>query len=186
MQEFFVFVAGVVLGGLLSLLVAHRYYVKAGKEQKQEFSQLAGQLSPKNTLQDFQAMLEASTWAKNIVDHVEVWIADRDNTFQIVRSEQSQHFAERWTKAYPDQNSSAYPVYLKIGASVIKEVTFISMDGGRIFVPMADLRPLENNAVEYFWNLESLEVRLCRVIGEYYIYKNLEGVARVSKITLVQ
>jgi len=169
MQELFVFAAGVGLGGLLSWLITHGYHVKAGRDQRQELSQLAGQLSPKNTLQDFEGMLETSSWSKNTVDSVEVWIAASDNTFQITRGERARDFVERWTKVYPDQSSAAYPVYLKIGASVIKEITFISMDGGRIFVPMADLRPLGNGTAEYFWNLESLEVRLCRVIGDHYI-----------------
>jgi hypothetical protein len=186
MQELILFIAGAAIGGLLSWLISHRYYVKASRDQKEELTGLAQTLRAKTTLPDFEAMLASSSWSKAVVNHAEVWLADSDNTFQIVRGERSREFVERWTEVYPDGNSSAYPVHLKIGASVIKELTFISMDGGRIFVPMAELRPTSGGGVEYFWNVSSLEVRVCRFIGEYYIYKDLEGVSRMSKVTLVQ
>lgn len=179
------FVAGVAVGGLLSWLIAHRYYVRTAKDQRRELSRLAEGLRPKNTLRDFEQTLENSTWSKTVIDHTEVWLADTDNAFQIARGERSKDFKERWTTVYPDPNSAAYPVFLKIAGNVVKEITFISMDGGRIFVPMPDIRPLGPGTVDYFWNLQSLEVEVCRVIGDYYIYKNLEGVARTSRITLV-
>ena len=185
MQEFLVFVAGAAIGGLLSWLITHRYYVKAGKDQRQELTRLAEGLRPKNTLRDFEQILQSSTWSKATIDNTETWLADQDNTFQVVRGERSRDFKERWTAVYPDPNSSAYPVLLKIAGTVVKEITFISMDGGRIFVPMPDIRPTGPGTVEYFWNLQSLEVKVCRVIGDYYIYKDLEGVARTSKVTLV-
>jgi len=60
------------------------------------------------------------------------------------------------------------------------------MDGGRIFVPRAGVRLDATEAPECFWNLNSLEVWVCRIIGSYYIYETLEGVARTSKVTLVE
>lgn len=113
-------------------------------------------------------------------------MCDANNTFQIEQGERTREFTERWTTVYPDRNSSAYPVYLKIGGIVIKEITFISMDGGRILVPMAEVHPTESDAVEYFWNANSLEVKVCRIIGSYYIYENLEGVARMSKVLVIE
>ena len=59
------------------------------------------------------------------------------------------------------------------------------MDGGRILVPMAEVRQDAAGSSEYFWNLNSLEVLVCKVIGEYYIYKTLEGVAKSSNVVLV-
>ena len=60
------------------------------------------------------------------------------------------------------------------------------MDGGRIFVPVAEGRPTGADNVEYFWNLNSLEVKVGRIVGSYYIHNNLEGVAQRSGVTLVQ
>lgn len=112
-------------------------------------------------------------------------MADADNTFQIEQGKSTRDFRERWTTVYPDPNSTAYPVYLKINGTTIKELTFISMDGGRIFVPMTEIRLVSNGASEYFWNLNSLEVLVCRIIGNYHIYKTLEEVAATSKVVLI-
>jgi hypothetical protein len=185
MHEYIMFAAGAVIGGLLSWLITHQYYIKASKDQHSELTRVADDLRPKITLQDFEKMLETSTWTKTVIDQTEIWIAEANTMFQIVQGEQSRDFKERWTEVYPDPKSTAYPVFLKIAGSVIKEITFISMDGGRIFVPMPDIRPSGASTVDYFWNLDSLEVKLCRIIGNYYIYKNLEGVASHSKVTLV-
>jgi hypothetical protein len=186
MDDFFTFVAGAAIGGLLSWLITHRYYVKSGADQKAELAKLQAALKPRNTLRDFEDLLRTSAWTKSVVGHAEIWMADADNTFQIEQGESTREFRERWTTVYPDPNSTAYPVYLKISGTTIKELTFISMDGGRISVPMAEVRLDATGVPEYFWNLNSLEVSVCRIIGSYYIYNNLEGVARTSKVVLVE
>lgn len=186
MSEFLTFVAGAAIGGLLSWLITHRYYVKAGSDQSAALAKLKQDLRPKTTLRDFEDMLARSSWTKTYIDHTGLWIADEDNTFQMQRGERSQDFTECWTKVHPDPNSASYPIYLKIGSSVVKELTFISADGGRIFVPMPGVRPLPDGATDYFWNLGSLEVRVCRIVGEYYRYNNLEGVARRSNVSIVE
>jgi hypothetical protein len=113
-------------------------------------------------------------------------MADADNTFQIEQGERNREFQERWTTVYPDPNSFVYPVYLKINGTIIKELTFISMDGGRIFVPMAEIRPASGGNIEYFWNLNSLEIKVCKIIGTYYRHENLEGVARMSRVSVIE
>jgi hypothetical protein len=181
MSEFFNLVGGALIGWFTS----HWYFAKASRDQAGAVRKLTQDLRPKTTLHDFEEMLARSSWTKNYIDHTELWIADEDNTFQMQRGEKSQDFTERWTKVHPDPNSASYRIYLKIGSSVIKELTFISADGGRIFVPMPGVRPLPDETTDYFWNLGSLEVRVCRVVGEYYRYNNLEGVARRSNVSLV-
>jgi len=185
-MEFAMFIAGLVLGGLVSWLITHRYYVKAGKDQAEQLTALEERLKSKNTLQDFENLLESSQWHKEFIDHTELWNADDDNTFQIECGQKFRQFKEKWTDVYPDPDSSASPVYLKINGNVIKEINFISMDGGRIFVPMPDIRLRDDEIVEYFWNLNSLEVKVCRVVGSYYIYNNLKGVAKRSKIEVIE
>lgn len=186
MSDILTFVAGCAIGGLLSWLITHRYYLKAGADQHRELNRVSSELKPRNTLCDFEDLLTASQWKKTFIDDAEVWIADEDNTFQICQGERTKEFIERWTTVFPDKNGSAFPVYLKIGGTVVKELTFVSMDGGRIFVPMAEVRPKGNEDVEYFWNVNSLAVKVCRVIGTYHRYDDLEGVARMSKVTIVE
>ena len=182
----FSFIAGLAVGGLISWLITHRYYIKANESQKKQFVDLEKSLKSKNTLEDFEALLETSLWNKEYIDGQAFFIASDDNTFQIVLGEKFRQFTERWTKVYPDPNSSASPVYLRINNNIIKEFTFISMDGGRIFVPMPDIRAIDEENVEYFWNLNSLEVKICNIVGEYYIYETIEKVAKRSKIEIVK
>jgi len=186
MASLITFIAGVAIGGLLSWLITHACYKKASREQKAELDQLSQKLSPKNTLSDFERMLEESTWAHESINETEVWIADSDNTFQVSRGERTDDFRERWTDRHPDKSSASYPVYLRINNTVIKELPFISVDGGRIFVPMPEIRPIRGDDVEYFWNTNSLGVKVCRIIGKYYIYNDLASVAHRSRIALVE
>lgn len=186
MDEFLTFVAGAAVGGLLSWLITHGYYLKSGADQQEQLAKLQAALKPRNTLNDFEDLLRNSAWTKSFVGHTEIWMADADNTFQIEQGESTREFRERWITVYPDPNSTAYPVYLKINGTTIKELTFISMDGGRIFVPMAEVRLDATGTTEYFWNINGLEVCVCRIIGSYYIYETLEGVARTSKVVLVE
>ena len=179
-------VFGVVLGAAASWLIAHFYYARASDDQRREIDSLKEELRPRTTLEDFERYLVSESWESAYIDDVQTWRCRADNTFQIRIGERKREFNERWTTFYPDRYSgAAYPVYLFIGNLAIKELTFISMDGGRIFVPMAELAPVTEDRVEYFWNLGSLDVKVCRVIGSYYIYQDLEGVAKMSRVKLV-
>ena len=103
-----------------------------------------------------------------------------------MRGDRLGEFGERWTKVFPDQNGSSYSVFLKIQGIVVYQLQFVSLDGGRIFVPMPEIRPVGNSTVEYFWHLGSLEIKVARIIGNYYIHKSLEGVAKVTRVALVE
>ena len=93
-------------------------------------------------------LLVSSNWKKEYINQREVWIAEDNNTFQIQSGDEGDEFHESWTEMYPDQNTRKYPVYLKIDNSIVKELDFISLDGGRIFVPMPD-RTIEGDEVRY-------------------------------------
>ena len=100
-------------------------------------------------------MLEESKWKKESVGHNEVWIAEQNNTFQIQRGRPGSEFHESWTTMYPDLSTRQYPVYLKISGTTIKELKFISLDGGRIFVPMTEREFIDGKPV-FFWDMGSL------------------------------
>ena len=183
-MEIILFVAGLLLGGLISWGITHRYYQKSTQDQRNALDQLSAELKPKNTLHDFEKLLDKDRWRKEFINDSEIWISEIDNTFQIEVGKRSSDFSERWTTVYPDSSSSSYPVYLKINGNVVKEFRFISLDGGRIFVPMPDIRMEHENPI-YFWNLNSLELKVCMIIGEFYIYGDIFGIARRSKIEIV-
>lgn len=136
-------------------------------------------------IEAFKILLENTSWRKELIDHKEVWVCDKDNTYQIEIGEPSGEFHEKWTQVYPDrQNVSGYLVYLKINNTIIKELTFVSCDGGRIFVPLPELQS-EGGQTVYIWRKDSLPYKVCQVVGHYYIYKTIEGVARMSKISII-
>ncbi len=184
LNEIVTFLAGALIGGLISWVITHRYYVKAAEDQKRELGKLSSELQPRKTLIEFEKLLRESAWTPLGGSSKEIWIAGQDNTIQIEVAEDGGDFKESWTTVYPDPNSKSYAVFLKIGGTVVHELVFISMDGGRIFVPITTRRVTPGGGVEYFWDLSDLGIAVCRVIGRYYIYESIEGIAKQSNIVL--
>lgn len=143
------------------------------------------QVETDKNIETFKNLVENASWRKELIKHKEVWICDKDNTFQIEVGEPDGEFREKWTQVYPDtQNVSGYPVYLRINNTTIKELAFVSCGGGRIFVPLPELQS-EGNQTVYIWKINSLQYKVCQIIGQYYIYQNIEGIARMSKIRII-
>lgn len=185
-KEAVLFVAGAAVGGLLSWLITHRYYVKAGTDQKAALKDLTAILQSGNTLERFEALLRNSGWSKRIIENRETWICDLDNTFQIVQGNRERDFREPWTENLADPNASVYPVYLKIGTTTVKELQFISADGTRIFVVTPEIGFDDNMGRHLFWNQNSNGVLVTNIIGDFYIYETLAGFAARSKIEIVE
>lgn len=184
-MEIILLIIGACIGGAISRGITHKYAEKSSKENKELINDLTKGIKEANTLKYFEVLLVTSNWKKEYINHREVWLAEDNNTFQIQSGDKGDEFHESWTEMYPDQSTLKYPVYLKINNSTVKELDFISLDGGRIFVPMPD-RTIEGDKVRYLWNINSLEVKVCRVIGSYYIHRDLVGVAKMSRVELVE
>lgn len=177
------FILGVICGGLTSWLITYRYYVKASNEQKVLVDDLSKNITETGTLDYFKKLLEQSKWKKEYINQREVWIAEKNNTYQIHQSEEGRPFDESWATVHSDPLATSYSVYLKIADTVIKELTFVSLDGGRIFVPITKREVVEGKIINY-WVNSSLEVKVCNVIGYFYIFENLYKIARISKIEI--
>ena len=155
-------------------------------EQRGEIESLTEALRHRNTLVDFEKHLVEEQWQKETIDNKEIWICQANTEFQISFGKSNSGFREPWTQCYPNKSSSVCPVYLKIGTAVIKELLFVYMDEYRIFVPMAEVRQAqkEGDKYEYYWNTNSLEVKVCNVIGHYSIHNSLQNVADISQVSL--
>jgi hypothetical protein len=171
-------------GAGVSWLIALWYYKRASFDQQDALGKLGGELKPRNSLLDFERLLMAKPWEKKFVDNQEIWVCNADGTFQIHLGDLGDQFTEPWTAIHPDKHCNRQPVYLKIGSATIHELLFVSADGGRILVPVTKTRRLRNGGVEYYWSKESLAVKVCRIVGDYYIHKNLEGLAALSNVLL--
>jgi hypothetical protein len=132
-------------------------------------------------LTGFETLLNHS-WVREFIGNREVWISEVDSMFQIEVGSKGREFSEEWTRRFPDEmGSSAYPVVLKVQGVEIKQLTFVSCDGGRIFVPMPRLTGNEGQQA-FTYDRESIEFKVGRIIGHFYIYETIDGVARWAGI----
>lgn len=93
---------------------------------------------------------------------------------------------ERWMRyPLPDPTKRTYMVHVKAGDVVVYAERFISLDGGRYFVPLPRVKyhdEKEDN--EYYY--EPLQLRISRVIGRYYRMSSVEEFIRLNEIEVRQ
>ncbi|OGE18135.1 hypothetical protein A2769_02720 [Candidatus Daviesbacteria bacterium RIFCSPHIGHO2_01_FULL_37_27] len=143
------------------------------------------QIGNVNDLKKFEFLLENASWSKEFIDDKEYWVCNEDVMFQIEMCDDYRDFTEKWTQVYPDKfGSGRRSVNLKIYGVTIKQIAFIFCDGGRISVPMPRVKTV-NEGIMYYWEKKSLDYKLTKVIGNFYIYEDLEGVAGMSKVEIV-
>lgn len=149
---------------------------------------------PYMSIHNFERFLTHSNWTDEHIKHTLVWICSEDAIFQIEKGDETEDFTEEWTRKFPDVHGSRrYSVYLKIAGNIIKELTFISVDGGRYFVPMPKIRTIgkeiigtDSQKVEFYWETTSLEYKVGQIIGRFYgaMADNLEEFAQHTGIMI--
>lgn len=75
----------------------------------------------------------------------------------------------------PDPACHASQIALKVNGNILHTETFLSMDGGRIFVPIprvefADTGKEDENVYYY----DDIQVLLAGLLGQYHIYETLD------------
>jgi hypothetical protein len=134
----------------------------------------------------FESLLVDGQWRKEFIDYKEIWVSEADNTFQIEVGEMGDQFEEEWVQCFPNHSCKKGPVYLTIGGTRVKELLFVLCDGGNIFVPCPEIVSslgTDGNRTRHFrYRRGSLEYKVGELIGEFYIYESLEGVAKYCKI----
>ena len=136
-------------------------------------------------LETFEKLVENEDWHFEMIDEKEVWVCKVNNTYQIQKEEGEEGYqAEPWTQVYPSNITSGSKVSLKINETVIKQIQFVSCDHGNIFVPLTTIRKGRNGRIDE-WDRRSLEYKIAKIIGKFYIYDTIEGVAEKSKIKII-
>jgi hypothetical protein len=182
MSELAFLIIGIVAGWGIS----HVYYRKSTADLHRQIADLTEKVRPRNRLEDFESRLDTSQWTEEFVGDTKVWVCADDATFQITRSNGEQEpFDEPWIHHYPADSATSSDVHLKINGNVIRQIRFITVDGGRIYVPMPEQRVSATNEREYYWVRDRLTFKVGTRIGSFYIYKTMEGVAAQSKIQIV-
>ena len=173
-----------IVGAFIGFLVSRYYYRRSiddinkfnlQKEQKEKWQK---------TPLYFEHMITAGEWQEKFIDDNVTWICSTDISLKIVIPEATDEFIEPWTQLHPDKVGRRKQIKLKINESTILELTFISVDGGRILVPMPR-RVVKDNTQTFFWEKDSIEFKVGIIIGYYYIHNDIEGVASMSDISII-
>ncbi|MBU1557772.1 hypothetical protein KKC45_02315 [Patescibacteria group bacterium] len=127
----------------------------------------------------FERLLEIPKWKKVSTSPNEKWIFEDDNSFVIETSGEHRNFTEDWTDRFPDKNSQATEVFLKINGELVeKSFLFIEVDGFRYFVPCPKIGEINGESYRY-WDKESIEYKIFKRIGNTgNIHTDLESFGR--------
>ena len=131
----------------------------------------------------WKSLLQIGQWSERELSgrhgNKTVWTSDEDQRYQIENTYEveSKNFSEPCIKGFPDPHRSSSWVELKVSGATIEQVLFVSLDGGRYFVPMPEQRVTENEdgSIErnFFYDRSSLRYQLGNVIGRFYIKDSL-------------
>lgn len=145
----------------------------------------------KNKLLSFKYNVEKGAWKKEIIYDKEVWICENNPMFQIKKGNDCFDFTEMRTQAYPDAYwSYKYTVELITNGIIIKTLTWVSCDWWRVHVPIPKQEVIQKSdsiddiEVKYYWDKDSIEFKIGKIIGDFYAYNDMEGIARVSEIEI--
>ncbi len=74
-----------------------------------------------------------------------------------------ENYQEEWIRDYPDrENNASYFVRLEASAMILEKELFVSLDGGRAFVP-SPRRILKNNEFIYWY--DTIQIQLANIIA---------------------
>lgn len=93
-------------------------------------------------------------------------------------------FTESWIRDYPDRehNSSYYVTLEANGVFLLKEL-FVTLDGGRGFVPVPKIKLVGKNKKRHFY-YNQLQIRLARIISSYPLEDSIEKFASTQKVEI--
>ena len=81
---------------------------------------------------------------------------------------------ENWMRDYPNPTKSTSLVRIKANGQVLMVENFISLDGGRYFVPLPKRHINTDQEKENEYWYTPLQVNLSRIVGEYYRGDSIE------------
>jgi len=74
-------------------------------------------------------------------------------------------FVEPWTKKFPDPSAQSYYVEVRYHSTILKQIVFVSCDGGRYRVPLPQR---DSDAKKWFIQLDSLEYKISLLYSQYF------------------
>ncbi|OGC46756.1 MAG: hypothetical protein A3A94_01960 [Candidatus Portnoybacteria bacterium RIFCSPLOWO2_01_FULL_43_11] len=90
-----------------------------------------------------------------------------------------ENYKEEWIRDYPDkEHNASYFVRLEANAMLLEKELFVSLDGGRIFIP-SPRRTFKNDELVYWY--DPIQIQLANIIGEYYLEKDINEFTKQQK-----
>jgi hypothetical protein len=129
-------------------------------------------------------MTVRGTWSLHSIGGRDTWICNERGVFAILRNDDYEDFEEEWTTKPPDKRASRSTVDLRINGATVRSLDFISLDGGRYFLPMPRKKGRKGEPL-YFWERESLEFKVGRIVGSYYRFESIEGAADFLGVEII-
>lgn len=129
-----------------------------------------------NPIRRFNCFLSKSdNWEKfiGVENNLSIYRHKRYPNFQIVvdwSESVAENFHEEWIHSYPDnEHNASYFVRLESNGMLLDKEPFVSLDGGRYFVPVPriEMSKTEENKREFYY--DKRQVQLANVIGEFYL-----------------
>jgi len=139
--------------------------------------------SDDHNLDSFLDCLKNSEWHSDFVDNNKMWFCNKDIAYKIEISNKLDNYTASWAEKYPNETPSKTKVYLSINGTKVKELIFILLDGGNLFVPLPDTETI-NEQLIYYWDKESLKYNVGKIIGLFNSYGSLEAIAERSNIEI--
>ncbi len=91
---------------------------------------------------------------------------------------------EKWMPHCPDIRKSVSIVKVKINGQTILTESFLSMDGGRYFVPVAKRKIIDDSEDEYLYYYTKLQIELAKIVSDFYREKTIEEFIKQNNLTI--
>ncbi|MFA5169119.1 MAG: hypothetical protein WC420_00015 [Candidatus Paceibacterota bacterium] len=131
-----------------------------------------------NPIKRFKTLLNKSKdWERFIISDQSIYIYrhKKYSNNQIIIDKSlplNDDFKDPWIKFFPDPNNKLWSVGLKSNGIFLMEEFFVSLDGGRYFVP-CPRRKLDQGQRVYFY--DKIQIQLTNIIGQYWDDKNINN-----------
>lgn len=119
------------------------------------------------TKDEFDFFITHSHWEFKLFDNTQTWICEDTDEYQLVEwNVVVEKFQEEWTRIFPDNNNNAsYQLFLKRNGIIVREFTWVSCDGGRVWMPIPERKNHCESVgwtcqMEYFFQKNSLNYRM--------------------------
>ncbi len=118
-------------------------------------------------------------WKKVYIGRLDYnWQYNNHPEFAITQDDESREWTieESWMTNYPDPGKSSTLVKVTVNGMVLLTEDFISLDGGRYFVPVPKRKAInelgDTPEFEYWYTPQ--QVHLARIVGYYYRINSIE------------